>query len=150
MCLLLFFFFKQKTAYDMRISDWSSDVCASDLWSWKCNCLDRLSRRCSRVTLFTGLRPLWTTSFRISIKCFANGSAFRVFRASSYQPSNPSAPFITAWREKVTLRDAETNALKKQDPSKLRCLDSRSFPRKYSVSRTLFSTKPKESRIATL
>src|SRR3546814_16419564 len=26
-----FFFFKQKTAYDMRISDWSSDVCSSDL-----------------------------------------------------------------------------------------------------------------------
>src|SRR3546814_18469235 len=29
----MFFFFKQKTAYDMRISDWSSDVCSSDLWS---------------------------------------------------------------------------------------------------------------------
>src|SRR3546814_3071854 len=29
--LSLFFFFKQKTAYDMRISDWSSDVCSSDL-----------------------------------------------------------------------------------------------------------------------
>src|SRR3546814_1243088 len=28
---ILFFFFKQKTAYDMRISDWSSDVCSSDL-----------------------------------------------------------------------------------------------------------------------
>src|SRR3546814_4167456 len=28
---LLFFFFKQKTAYYMRISDWSSDVCSSDL-----------------------------------------------------------------------------------------------------------------------
>src|SRR3546814_7902366 len=28
-----FFFFKQKTAYEMRISDWSSDVCSSDL-SW--------------------------------------------------------------------------------------------------------------------
>src|SRR3546814_3418511 len=28
----LFFFFKQKTAYEMRISDWSSDVCSSDLW----------------------------------------------------------------------------------------------------------------------
>src|SRR3546814_10246449 len=26
-----FFFFKQKTAYEMRISDWSSDVCSSDL-----------------------------------------------------------------------------------------------------------------------
>src|SRR3546814_10621208 len=36
MCFLLFqsrsvFFFKQKTAYEMRISDWSSDVCSSDL-----------------------------------------------------------------------------------------------------------------------
>src|SRR3546814_2583087 len=34
-CMLLyfdcFFFFKQKTAYEMRISDWSSDVCSSDL-----------------------------------------------------------------------------------------------------------------------
>src|SRR3546814_10738350 len=38
MCLCLFcgfcfFFFKQKTAYEMRISDWSSDVCSSDLLS---------------------------------------------------------------------------------------------------------------------
>src|SRR3546814_3176346 len=40
---MLFFFFKQKTAYEMRISDWSSDVCSSDLcprpsaatrWRW--------------------------------------------------------------------------------------------------------------------
>src|SRR3546814_17489381 len=36
-----FFFFKQKTAYEMRISDWSSDVCSSDLspvcsgWRWE-------------------------------------------------------------------------------------------------------------------
>src|SRR3546814_4350797 len=29
--LLFVFFFKQKTAYEMRISDWSSDVCSSDL-----------------------------------------------------------------------------------------------------------------------
>src|SRR3546814_9595580 len=42
LCFLLFFFFKQKTAYEMRISDWSSDVCSSDLiiragpgpWHW--------------------------------------------------------------------------------------------------------------------
>src|SRR3546814_5619041 len=35
MCVVLlsdcFFFFKQKSAYEMRISDWSSDVCSSDL-----------------------------------------------------------------------------------------------------------------------
>src|SRR3546814_12495841 len=30
-CVCCFFFFKQKTAYEMRISDWSSDVCSSDL-----------------------------------------------------------------------------------------------------------------------
>src|SRR3546814_4548838 len=30
-CVDVFFFFKQKTAYEMRISDWSSDVCSSDL-----------------------------------------------------------------------------------------------------------------------
>src|SRR3546814_10472829 len=34
MCLV--FCFKQKTAYEMRISDWSSDVCSSDLRSGKC------------------------------------------------------------------------------------------------------------------
>src|SRR3546814_6634945 len=31
MLMFLFFFFTQKTAYEMRISDWSSDVCSSDL-----------------------------------------------------------------------------------------------------------------------
>src|SRR3546814_6933779 len=30
----VFFCFKQKTAYEMRISDWSSDVCSSDLPTW--------------------------------------------------------------------------------------------------------------------
>src|SRR3546814_2975293 len=36
MCVF-FFFFKQKTAYEMRISDWSSDVCSSDLGSFAFN-----------------------------------------------------------------------------------------------------------------
>src|SRR3546814_6223328 len=31
MCCVCFFFFKQKTAYEVRISDWISDVCSSDL-----------------------------------------------------------------------------------------------------------------------
>src|SRR3546814_1422694 len=38
---IFFFFFKQKTAYEMRISDWSSDVCSSDLH----DLLSRLERR---------------------------------------------------------------------------------------------------------
>src|SRR3546814_1048845 len=39
-----FFFFKQKTAYEMRISDWSSDVCSSDLELGD-GALDRLGDR---------------------------------------------------------------------------------------------------------
>src|SRR3546814_6080787 len=31
--MVIMFFFKQKTAYEMRISDWSSDVCSSDLFN---------------------------------------------------------------------------------------------------------------------
>src|SRR3546814_10891668 len=42
---MFFFFFKQKTAYEMRISDWSSDVCSSDLENAPdvAGILDRLS-----------------------------------------------------------------------------------------------------------
>src|SRR3546814_4707502 len=38
MCIV-FFFFKQKTAYEMRISDWSSDVCSSDLELFRRGCV---------------------------------------------------------------------------------------------------------------
>src|SRR3546814_4829575 len=60
-CVVYFFFFKQKTAYDMRISDWSSDVCSSDLRRSRCikdrrNIPlvpgDRLERRRSLSRLF--------------------------------------------------------------------------------------------------
>src|SRR3546814_10580687 len=40
MCIVVYvciFFFKQKTAYEMRISDWSSDVCSSDLFARNAN-----------------------------------------------------------------------------------------------------------------
>src|SRR3546814_92219 len=46
----LLFFFKQKTAYEMRISDWSSDVCSSDLTA-------DISTRCARIyPAFDGAR----------------------------------------------------------------------------------------------
>src|SRR3546814_4963334 len=46
MFFFVFFFFKQKTAYEMRISDWSSDVCSSDLGQL-CNL--RREHVCDRV-----------------------------------------------------------------------------------------------------
>src|SRR3546814_10478014 len=42
--LVAFFFFKQKTAYEMRISDWSSDVCSSDLRGVACDCASNAAR----------------------------------------------------------------------------------------------------------
>src|SRR3546814_8796502 len=50
MLLIIFFgvfFFKQKTAYEMRISDWSSDVCSSDLQLLEapCGLLDFIGQR---------------------------------------------------------------------------------------------------------
>src|SRR3546814_7393520 len=44
----MFFFFKQKTAYEMRISDWSSDVCSSDLLRRHDNTLAQIRIRAHR------------------------------------------------------------------------------------------------------
>src|SRR3546814_13463267 len=46
-----FFFFKQKTAYEMRISDWSSDVCSSDLSPASTKTTSRL-RSGTRLAMF--------------------------------------------------------------------------------------------------
>src|SRR3546814_2669254 len=52
-----FFFFKQKTAYEMRISDWSSDVCSSDL-------LKRPMRPWTLTGLATGVSYwVWAAAF---------------------------------------------------------------------------------------
>src|SRR3546814_5325630 len=48
--LLCFFFFKQKTAYEMRISDWSSDVCSSDLSSFPLACQQE-SKHTTRMSM---------------------------------------------------------------------------------------------------
>src|SRR3546814_6243125 len=45
----VFFFFKQKTAYEMRISDWSSDVCSSDLPARTASAPGRLPARLTRL-----------------------------------------------------------------------------------------------------
>src|SRR3546814_1209969 len=56
---MVIFFFKQKTAYEMRISDWSSDVCSSDL------AVDaqRAGIRSAQATQEAGFRRLAATRF---------------------------------------------------------------------------------------
>src|SRR3546814_2206232 len=57
---LVFFFFKQKTAYEMRISDWSSDVCSSDLLP------DNIVPKTIRHTVATQLRTRGVPQEQIS------------------------------------------------------------------------------------
>src|SRR3546814_77230 len=71
---IYFFFFKQKTAYEMRISDWSSDVCSSDLyvfhraahrvrWFWASHVIHHSSQH---YNLSTALRQTWTGFFSLT------------------------------------------------------------------------------------
>src|SRR3546814_8545403 len=58
------FFFKQKTSYEMRISDWSSDVCSSDLlrpgaWTRHRPRLALAHARLAGVTTDVAIEPMW-------------------------------------------------------------------------------------------
>src|SRR3546814_6937661 len=48
-CRCIFFCFRQKTAYEMRISDWSSDVCSSDLAETARSGVEHPAARCEMV-----------------------------------------------------------------------------------------------------
>src|SRR3546814_8222749 len=70
----LFFFFKQKTAYEMRISDWSSDVCSSDLvilWAVRWYCRYPISYRdLEEMLAERGISVDHTTIYRW-VQCYA-------------------------------------------------------------------------------
>src|SRR3546814_8840846 len=82
-CVWYVFFFKQKTAYEMRISDWSSDVCSSDLPG-----AVRSTQHQAHVGLgrTNGRNDRWvrcSTSIRNSVASW--------LRHTSSQPASPSA-----------------------------------------------------------
>src|SRR3546814_2291038 len=64
MILFVFFFFKQKTAYEMRISDWSSDVCSSDLLHALRAAAAGIAALRHRGTAHPGRRPLGAARLR--------------------------------------------------------------------------------------
>src|SRR3546814_3471460 len=57
--VIIVFFFKQKTAYEMRISDWSSDVCSSDLLTKELKRIFNLEANCAPQVYGIGLKELW-------------------------------------------------------------------------------------------
>src|SRR3546814_13389931 len=68
---MLFFFFKQKTAYEMRISDWSSDVCSSDLLFRQVPVLDSGARGSTTTFVERGIGDVllaWENEALLAIK----------------------------------------------------------------------------------
>src|SRR3546814_10907238 len=65
--VIVLFFFKQKTAYEMRISDWSSDVCSSDLQR---ESLSRAATWLSQKVIRTEVSDPMSGFFAVSRKAF--------------------------------------------------------------------------------
>src|SRR3546814_4108495 len=91
--MLRFFFFKQKTAYEMRISDWSSDVCSSDLAGDDHQTLEKniglMIIACILVVSFAGLVQIIPLFFQHSTTQAAPGiepySALRLMGRDVYK-----------------------------------------------------------------
>src|SRR3546814_14979084 len=91
-CIVFVFFFKQKTAYEMRISDWSSDVCSSDLsddtGSGTTDSFDVEGFRRAVEIMFTGQEILVG---RADYPTEAIGDTSRQFRQLGIGYANPGA-----------------------------------------------------------
>src|SRR3546814_15194277 len=72
----IFFFFKQKRAYEMRISDWSSDVCSSDLTNVGGGRWPRCPKRCRRRTATQSRRRARAADARLQPPMKVSNSSF--------------------------------------------------------------------------
>src|SRR3546814_1853832 len=119
--LVMCFFFKQKTAYEMRISDWSSDVCSSDL----------LSLAVKQYSRGSAMRP---RRFRSLVSAFAisAGLGLAVGLAAV-------APDAAAQDGKTVLRFVPHAGLRITDPIMTTAYISRNHG--YMIYDTLFSVK---------
>src|SRR3546814_8891892 len=77
--MLLVFFFKQKTAYEMRISDWSSDVCSSDLERTEAEQRARYLADTDPLTGFLNRRALLTSGQRMIASAVAEKRQVALF-----------------------------------------------------------------------
>src|SRR3546814_4689668 len=73
MFVVTFFFFKQKTAYEMRISDWSSDVCSSDLEIAFSQCINKLRRVITPVVTGTIICLMGLSLIKVAMTDIAGG-----------------------------------------------------------------------------
>src|SRR3546814_2306358 len=78
------FFFKQKTAYEMRISDWSSDVCSSDLSRWRSQLRPHSERPLSAVCSH---KPILKAPVLRHPPSHCTSASERTSRSASWPPS---------------------------------------------------------------
>src|SRR3546814_6326813 len=101
MCFVdcFFFFFKQKTAYEMRISDWSSDVCSSDLLVFALKLLVPRGRPAALAAFALAavllVQPFWIFNY---CALFAIGVGFREIARSESR-----AAWWPRWHEPLGL-----------------------------------------------
>src|SRR3546814_8271489 len=95
-----FFFFKQKTAYEMRISDWSSDVCSSDLPGTATSPFERrVARKISKYSLRDSGRSVTTDTLPLTRPSMTKVRP--VIRAASWMKARISASrtFSVYWAD---------------------------------------------------
>src|SRR3546814_375298 len=96
---LFFFFFKQKTAYEMRISDWSSDVCSSDLFTTAAQLMGASPARIIGRHLLPSFTSHLIASLTVSIPTAIFGETALSFLGIGLRPP------ITSWG--VVLNEAQ-------------------------------------------
>src|SRR3546814_8356597 len=87
---VVFFFFKQKTAYEMRISDWSSDVCSSDLKLRISSSRHRTAR--SRAIRNHRRRKIHQTNHRTARRKLRHRTVHRIRSRTPSQPRPSNRP----------------------------------------------------------
>src|SRR3546814_7676056 len=93
--MFCFFFFKQKTAYEMRISDWSSDVCSSDLLP--------VRRRVARPRFDTNVE-LHFRNGREQIALNINGQGLERGNIKGVKPLGTCSDQVRQYRQKTRQR----------------------------------------------
>src|SRR3546814_7263162 len=114
--LFIFFFVKQKTAYELRISDWSSDVCSSDLTGLSFDASTTLAKsksicasalRVSIVKRTTSLPTSLTTSASVT----KLPERFDIFTGSPFRSSRTICTSLTSKRVRPPRSEEHTSEL---------------------------------------
>src|SRR3546814_6110249 len=103
-CFIYFFFFKQKTAYEMRISDWSADVCSSNLFV-----AAKLFNRVASLRIAAGL-----TQSELAARIHVSPET-----VAAIENGRQDATLITALRMSHALRTQVPNIFREQPFPKL-------------------------------